>query len=160
MVGTILRLLKPSYAVLAMLAFGGWQGYSIIAPIWGGGDVQEEVVVSEEDGEADEADSVGPLAAAMRKVHPGMRIVTWLVIYGLLCFASVPWINGVLAKESNFANAVMLFVYVVAGFLLAFLLMAFQFNWATAIMLIMAIVVAGGIIVLLAGMLEKMRIRG
>ena len=82
-----------------------------------------------------------------------------MVIYTLLCFATVPVIKKMLVHESNLVNVILLIIYSGIGFLLAVGLAAFQFTWITAIMLIAALVLSGCTTTWLASELEKMRVQ-
>ena len=104
------------------------------------------------------AEQVGPFVAAIQSFHPGARLLSWLIGYVLICLASVPLIKKVLAKQSNFANALLLVAYVAVGFLFALILVAFQINWATTIMLVLALIVSYAVITLLASKLEELRV--
>ena len=174
MLGTILKLLRPSYALTALILFGGWQGYSFVKSVpeklslpFGTGQVQtaEETQTAEQSGPVQveqtqaEQTPTSPTVAAIQRIHPGMRVLSWLVIYTLLCFATVPLIKKMLAKESNLVNAILIIIYSGIGFLLAVGLVAFQFTWVIDIMLIAALVFSVCIIIWLAGELEKIRVQ-
>lgn len=163
-----LKLLRPSYALTGLLLFGGYQGYSLVKsateplrPMVASEQGQAKKVAASTDTAVavNSAEEPGTIAAAVQRIHPGMRIVSWLIIYGLLCLATVPVISRVLGRESNLANALMLVVYLVAGFLLALFFAAFRFDWITTIMLVAAVVVSAVLIVMLASALEKTRIQ-
>lgn len=147
MLGFLVKIIKPTYALAALLIFGVWNGYSIIKQ-------SPPEPPRTVEGQA----QLGPYAAVMADIHPGARIVTWLTTYALICLASVPLINSILAKQSNAANAVMLMAYVALGFFMALVLMAFQFNWKTTFMTFLALGLSALMIITLAGNLEKMRV--
>lgn len=168
MLGTVLRLLRPSYALTALILFGGWQGYSFVKslperlPLLPGSSVQQET-----ERQSDAADSAqvrqdetppSRTVAAIQHIHPGLRILYWVVTYALICLASVPVIKWSLAHESNLVNGLLIVVYSGLGLLAAFVSVAFQVNWFTAIILILALVLSAVIIVKLAGELERMRV--
>ena len=123
MLGTILRLFRPSYALTALILFGGWQGYSFVKSVpeklslpLGTGQVQtaEEIQVTGkvQSAQAEQVQlehiSSNPTVAAIQQIHPGMRILSWLVIYVLLCLATVSLIRKMLAQESNLVNAILI----------------------------------------------------
>ena len=92
MLGLALKLLRPSYALTGLLLFGGYQGYSLVksatAPLRPGRAAEqrqlEQVSGSADAAVADgKAEEVGRLAAAIQRVHPATRMVSWIVIYGL-----------------------------------------------------------------------------
>ena len=147
MLGFLAKTIKPTYALAALLIFGIWNGYSIVKH-----PPPEPPAASE--GQV----KLGPFAAVMAEIHPGARIVTWLITYALICLASVPLINSILAKQSNAANATMVMAYVALGFFMALVLTAFQFNWKTTLMMLCALGLSSLMIITLAGNLEKMRV--
>jgi len=177
MLGTILRLLRPSYALTALILFGGWQGYTLVKsvpeklslPLGIDGKAQTEKEVQtepqmdayENDGQESkmEEKSSSRFAAAIQGVNPVMRIFYWVVMYVLLCLSTVPVIKKILTQESNLANAILVIIYSGIGLLLAVGLVAFQFTWITGIMLAAASVFSAYIIIWLAGALEKVRVQ-
>jgi hypothetical protein len=169
MLGTILKLLRPSYALTALILFGGWQGYSFVKSIPERlpllprpAEVRQGTEGQPEPPETDQARSKqtpsSGLVAAIERVHPGLRIVYWVVTYVLLCLASVPVIKWALAHESNIVNGMMVIVYSGIGLMAAFFLTAFQFGWFAAIILVLALLCSAAMIVWFAGELEKMRV--
>ena len=163
-----LKLLRPSYALTGLLLFGGYQGYSLVKsateplrPMVASEQGQAKKVAASTDTAVavNSAEEPGTIAAAVQRIHPGMRIVSWLIIYGLGCLATVPVISRVLRRESNLANGLMLVVYLAIGFLLAFCLAAFRVNWITVILFVAALVVSAVLVVRLASALERMRIQ-
>ena len=174
MLGAILRLFRPSYALTALILFGGWQSYSFVKSVpeklslpLGMGQIHvEEQNQVDNESEPVEAEQVqekqvssNPTVAAIQGVNPGMRMLFWLVVYALLCFATVPVIKKMLAQESNLVNAILIIIYSGIGLLLAIGLAAFQFTWITAMMIITALVFSVCIIIWLASELEKMRVQ-
>ena len=174
MLGTILRLFRPSYALTALILFGGWQGYSFVKSVpeklslpFGTSQVQSaEEEQGTEGNQSDKKEQVSPEQAssnptvtAIQGVNPVMRIFYWVVIYALLCFATVPVIKKMLSHESNLVNAILVIIYSGIGLLLAVGLAAFQFTWITAMMIITALVFSVCIIIWLASELEKMRVQ-
>lgn len=174
MLGTILRLLRPSYALTALMLFGGWQGYSFVKSVpeklslpFGASMIEPvEKEQGTENVQSDQTEQVSPqqvssnpTVATIQRIHPGMRILSWLVVYALLCLSTVPVIKKMLLQESNLVNAIVIIVYSGTGLLLAVGLTAFQFTWVTAIMIIAALVFSVCIIIRLAGELEKMRVQ-
>jgi len=165
MLGTALKLLRPSYALTALLLFGAWQGYSFVKsiperlPLLPGSEQEQpgEQPVEAEQEQSDQMPS-SPTVAAIQRIHPGMRILYWLVMYVLLCFATVPLIKKMLACESNMANAVLIIIYSGLGLLSAFGLAGFQFAWTTAILLILALAFSAGMIIWVGGELERIRV--
>lgn len=152
----ILKLFKPRYALTALLIFGAWRGYSLVKSISEKlpllqGQAEEQVLQSQQE-------HLSPIVAAIRRIHPGMRVLYWLVIYILLCLTSVPLIKKALAYESNLVNAVLIILYSGLGLLLAFIFAGFQFTWITAILLIMALILSAAWIIWLASELEKLRV--
>jgi hypothetical protein len=174
MLGTILKLFRPSYALTALILFGGWQGYRFVRsipeklslPFGISGQVQsnEKSKIAEQSSSVEDKKieprqtSSNPTIAAIQKIHPGLRILYWLVTYVLLCFAGVPVIKWAIAHESNLVNGILIVVYTGLGLLAAFVFTAFQFNWFTAVILILALVLSAAIIIKLAGELEKLRV--
>lgn len=170
MLGTILRLFRPSYALTALILFGAWQGYSFVKsipeelPLSGGsaeaqpGAEGQSEAVGVEQAQSDQAPA-GPIVTAIQGVHPMMRILYWLAVYVLLCFAGVPLIKKMLAKESNLVNTFVIILYSALGLLLAFGLAAFQFGWAIAILTGAAVAFSAAMIIRLAGELEKLRVQ-
>jgi hypothetical protein len=175
MLGTILKLLRPSYALTALILFGGWQGYAFVKSIpdklslpFG---ISSQVQSNEKTQIPERSQSVeskqieprqtssNPTVAAIQKIHPGMRMVSWAVIYMLMCFATVPLIKKMLAHESNLVNAILIIIYSGVGFLLAVVFTAFQFNWHSTVMLIMALILSASMIIWLASELEKVRVQ-
>lgn len=170
MLGTILKLLRPSYALTALILFGGWQGYSFVKSIPeklpllpGSVEVQEEGEERAEPAETEQAQPAqtpsSPAVTAIQRIHPGLRTLYWLVMYALLCFASVPVIKWALARESNLANGIVIVVYSGLGLLAAIVFTAFQFAWFTAVVLTLALVFSAAMIIWLAGELEKIRVQ-
>ena len=103
--------------------------------------------------------SSNPTVAAIQRIHPGMRILSWLMVYVLLCLSTVPVIKKMLAQESNLVNAILVIIFSGIGLLLAVGLAAVQFTWITAMMIIAALVFSVCIIIWLASELEKMRVQ-
>lgn len=168
MLGTILKLLRPGYALTALIVFGSWQGYTFVKSIpqkvslpFGTIQIHNEQKNQPAEPQQVQAEqlSANPAIAAIQKVNPCMRILSWLVIYSLLCLATVPLINKMLAQESNFVNAILIIIYSGSGLLLAFVFAAFQFSKLIDVMLIAAFVFSVFFIIWLAGELEKMRIQ-
>lgn len=172
MLGTILRLFRPSYALTALILFGGWQGYTFVKSVpeklslpLGMEKIKaaEEIQASEANQPTEQAQSEqvlsSPTVSAIQQISPIMRILSWIVIYVLLCFATVPLIKKILVRESNLSNAVLIIFYIAVGFMLAVGLVAFQFTWITIVMLITALVFSACIIIWLAGELEKIRVQ-
>jgi len=172
--GTLLNLLRPSYALTALILFGGWQGYTFVKSIpqkvtlpFGTFQIQSgqksQTVESNQPAKPEQVQteqlSSNPTIAAIQKISPGMRIISWAVVYILLCFVSVPGIKMMLARESNLVNAILIIIYSGLGLLLAFVFAAFQFSKLTDVMLIAAVIFSVLFIVWLAGELEKMRIQ-
>jgi len=159
MLGMVLKLFRPSYALTALILFGGWQGYSFVKST----SEQLHLLPGSEQVQVEQSQSDQPApsatVAAIQRIHPGRRILYWLVIYLLLCFTGVPLIRRMLARESNLANAVLIVIYSGLGFLLAFVFAAFQFTWFIAIMLVLALAFSAAMIIWLAGELEKIRIQ-
>jgi hypothetical protein len=158
MLGIILKLFRPSYALTALILFGGWQGYSFVKST-------SEQLHSRADSEQVQAydsqsDQPDPSAyvAAIQQIHPVWRIVYWLVIYLLFCFTGVPLIKRALARESNLANTILLIIYCCLGLLIAVVFTAFNFTLITAIMLVLALVFSASMIIWLASELEKIRL--
>lgn len=165
MLGSILRLFRPSYALTALLLFVGWQGYSYVKTIpeklsiLGGAGQSRDSESSNVEPAGSEQEDSSRFVRTVRSIHPGMRILYWLVSYALVCLASVPLIKKTLARESNLANAALVVVYSSLGLLSAFGFVGFQFGWLSAIMLIAALLLSAGMIVWLAGELEKLRVQ-
>ena len=167
MLGVILKILRPRYALLGLLLFGGYQGYSILKsatePLRSSG-VAEQVQMGQVEPQSDEAlllndgEEVSTIAGAIQDIHPVVRIASWLVIYGLLCLATVPIINRILRQESNLANGILVLTYVAVGVLLAFLFVAFRVDWIAIVFLVAAVIVSLLVIVRLASALEEGRI--
>ena len=159
MLSTVLKLFKPSYAIMALLLFGGWQGYSIVrsGPAWDwlrGKEVEEPPPVDKDA----EALPEGILARTMALTHPVKRIVYWLLCYVLICVACVPLMKRGLMQESNLVNGMMLGGFCVLGVLLAYVLLAFRWSWASAFWLMAALVSSGGFFVWFSAELEKLRV--
>ena len=174
MLETILRLFRPSYALTALMLFGGWQGYTFVKSVPEKISLQlgtDQVQIAEEkqgtegnqpdkkEQVSPEQASSNPTVAAIQRIHPGMRILFRLVIYALLCFATVPVIKKMLAHESNLVNSILVIIYSGIGLLLAVGLAASQFTWVTATMLIAALVFSVCIIIWFASELEKIRVQ-
>ena len=165
MLRSILAIFKARYALTVLFLFGAVQAYSfgrlvsdrlpalpIFSLLWGDGR-------SESDSARTDADAhMGPIAAAVTGTHPLLRAFYWVIGYGLLCFAGVPLIKRVLARESNVANGVLILAYTGTGGLLAFALMAFRVGWGTGIAGALAVVCAAAGIIRLAGELEQFRV--
>lgn len=158
MLGMILKLFRPSYALTALILFGGWQGYSFVKSV--PERLHLPLGVEQVQGEELQSDQPAPSAiiGAIQQIHPGRRIVYWLVIYLLLCFTGVPLIRRALTRESNLANTILILVYCGLGLSIAFVFAAFQFTWITAIMIVLALVFSAAMIIWLAGELEKIRV--
>ena len=168
MLSAILRLFRPSYALTALVLFGGWQGYSFVKSVperlnlplgIKQGQTEQEAASAGIEQEQVEKLPSSPTVAAIQNVHPCMRIVYWLVGYILLCFSGVPVIKKALRRESNLTNAIVILIYVAVGFLSAFALAAFQFTWITAIMLVAALVFSAWLIIWLSSELEELRVQ-
>jgi hypothetical protein len=172
--GTILKLFRPSYALTALILFGGWQGYTFVKSIPQKLSLQlgikqvdnkkaAQAVESNQSAETEQLEtkqlSSNPAVAAIQKIRPGMRIMSWIIVYVLLCFTTVPVIKRMLACESNLVNAILIIVYSGLGLLLAFVFTAFQFGRLALVMLIAAVIFSACIIIWLAGELEKMRVQ-
>ena len=173
MLRMILQLLRPSYALTALVLFGTWQGYSfvksipeklhlpaVIEKVQKPVEPQEQsqIATTEQLPGSQQVTSI-PIIAAIGRIHPGMRILYWLAIYLLLCFATVPLIKRMLACESNLVNVILIFIYTVLGVLLAFVFVAFQFTWITEVILGSAFIFSAAVIIKLASELEKMRVQ-
>jgi len=165
MLGSVLRLFKARYALTVLVLFGALQAYSfarlvsdrlpalpILSLLWGEGRSSSDVKSTDTDA------NMGPIAAAVSRTHPLLRVMYWVVAYGLVCFASVPLIKRALAHESNVLNGILIFAYTCTGGLMAFALMAFRFTWVTGIVGIVAFVCAAAGIIRLAGELEQFRV--
>jgi hypothetical protein len=63
-----------------------------------------------------------------------------------------------LNQESNLINGLMLGGFCALGVLLAFVLLAFQWSWASALWLTAALVISGGLFVWLSTELERLRV--
>lgn len=168
MLGTVLKLLRPRYALTALILFAGWQGYSFIKSIpeqlhlpqrVGRVEIEEHLVQTETEQATTQQRPSNRVISAMQGIHPGMRILYWLIIYVLLCFASVPLIKRILVHESNLINAGLIIVYSLVGFIMAFVFAAFQLTWIISIILLAAIVLSACIIIRLASELEKLRVQ-
>ena len=155
MLGTVLKFMKPSYALTALILFGGYQGYKVVKNVTEPPE-SKQAAAAEEQAENEPIDNA--VLAAVHEIHPVGRMLSWLVLYGLLCFASTPIIKSVLARESNLANGIILFLYIMIGFLLALFFTAFQIGWFSGILVFLALGISAGIFISLAGALEKMRV--
>lgn len=170
MLGMALRLLRPSYALTALMLFGAWQGYSFVKSIPERLPALTDIRLVQgrppangsehaiEDPPESQLSQDKPVVQAVRRIHPLLRVVYWLVGYVLLCFGSVPLIKRGLGHESNLVNAAMLVGYSGVGVLAAMALTGFRFSWWTVLWMVMALVCSGVLIVLLAGELEKIRL--
>ena len=165
MLGSILRLFKARHALTVLVLFGALQAYAvarlvsdrlpalpIVSLLWGDG--RSSGAVKSTDTDAD----MGPIAAAVTGTHPLLRVMYWVIGYGLVCFASVPLIKRALAHESNVLNGILILTYTCIGGLTAFALMAFRVTWLTGIIGILAFVCAAAGIIRLAGQLEEFRV--
>ena len=160
MLSTLLKLIKPSYAIIALLLFGGWQGYSMVrsGPGW---DWLGDKQVKETEPQAEEAAEPLPegiLARTMAITHPVKRIVYWLLTYVLICVACVPLLKWGLMRESNLINGGMLGGFCLFGVMLAYILLAFRWSWTSAFWLAIALLMSGGFFLWLSSELEKLRI--
>ena len=171
MLGTALRLLRPSYALTALLLFGGWQGYGFVKSIPERLPDIPGLSVAGTDSEPGEAEADGaddasaetppdsPMVAAVRDIHPAKRIIYWAIGYSLLCLGTVPLIQRALSCESNAVNAVMLVAYCAVGVVAAMALVAFHLTWLTGgLWVVVALVGSVALMVGLAGELERMRV--
>ncbi len=160
MLRVLLKFIKPSYALIALISVGAFQGYSwaTSTPGWS---LFQSVRNANPQAQADEEKSLpsGLVARTIASVHPAQRVVYWLVAYILICFACIPLIRRSLQLESNGVNGMMVAAFCLIGLVMAFVLSAFQFTWGTALSLIGAFLVSGGTIVWLASQLEEMRVR-
>ena len=163
--GSVLRLFRARYALTVLLLFGALQAYSfarlvsdrlpalpVLSLLWGDERSSNDVK------SADPDTNMGPVAAAVTATHPLLRGIYWVIVYGLVCFASVPLIKRILAHESNVLNGILILAYTCTGGLMAFALMAFRFTWVTGIVGILAFVCAAAGIIRLAGELEQFRV--
>jgi hypothetical protein len=174
MLGTILKIFKPSYALTALILFAGWQGYSLVKSIpkkltlpldikhietkkETRSPAQFEQIEAEKISTKNESSS--PTVATIRNIHPGARILSWLMIYAMLCFASVPLIKKMLACESNLVNFALIVIYSGIGLSLGFIFSAFQFTWVVCVFLVISGIFSAGMITWLASELEKMRVQ-
>jgi hypothetical protein len=159
MLGTALKLFKPSYAIIALVLFGGWQGYSIVrsGPGW---DWLWEKSVKEAPPAEESAEPLpdGIWARTMAITHPVKRIAYWLLTYILMCVACVPLMKWGLMRESNLINGGMLGGFCLFGVMLAYMLLAFRWSWTSALWLVIALGISGGFFVWLSTELEKLRI--
>jgi len=165
MLGSVLRLFKARYALTVLVLFGALQTYAfarlvsdslpalpLVSLLWGDGRSSHNVKSTDVNADA------GPIAAAITATHPLLRVMYWVIGYGLVCLASVPMIKRILAHESNVLNGILLFAYTCTGGLMAFALMAFRVTWLTGIVGILAFVCAAAGIIRLAGELEQFRV--
>jgi len=165
MLGSVLRLFRARYALTVLVLFGALQTYAfarlvsdklpalpLVSLLWGGGRSNQDVKSTEVDAGA------GTIAAAVTATHPLLRLMYWVIGYGLLCLASVPLIKQILGHESNVLNGILILAYTCTGGLMAFALMAFRITWLTGIVGILAFVGAAAGIVRLAGQLEQFRV--
>lgn len=155
MLGFLSNFLRPTWALTALTVFGIWQGYSF----WKGGTQQPEPIPQPQNVEQ-QAPELSEFAKIITSVHPGMRVISWIIGYGLFSLATIPLIRAVLLKESNAANAVMLIGYSAIGFLWALILTGFVFDWLSVLALLAALAGSITMIVLLAGKLEQLRVGG
>jgi len=157
MLSTLLKLIKPRYAVTMLLLFGVLQGAVSIKKVPGLRSLfgQEPVVAEEETSAGGEESLATRLIASY---HPAKRLLVWILCYTLVCLALVPGIQMVLEGESNVMNGLMITGFTVFGGLLAFLLMAFRWSWGRGFLLLLALGLSCTIFVGLAGQLEKMRL--
>ncbi len=161
MLGTVLRLFRPTYALTALILFGGWQGYSFVQSVPGrlGIDDAQRQGQVDDDYQVNQSEAGDSrFAAAMRDSSGMRRGLLWVAAYTLMCFAAVPLVKKVLACESNAANAVMVIGFVLAGVLFAMALMAFEFGFFKLVLLVFAAIYASAMILWLAGELEKLRV--
>jgi len=160
MLRTILKFIKPCYALITLIGIGVWQGYAWITstPEWS---LFQSIrnVDSQDQSDQEESLPSGPVARVIASVHPAKRVIYWLVIYILICFASIPLIRRSLLLESNAVNGMMVGGFCLIGLVIAFVLSAFQLTSGTLLSLIGAFLVSGGTIVWLASQLEEMRVR-
>ena len=168
MLGTVLKLLRPSYALTALILFAGWQVHSFFKSIperlslpLTTGIVKSGQPVSHDSNTSQQVEQVpsSKTLAAIQRFHPVARILSWVAIYILVCLATVPLIKKILERESNFANAVLIVCYSAVGFLMALVFAAFQFVWLTGVMLAVSLVFSAAVIIRLAGELERMRVQ-
>ena len=170
MLGIALRLLRPSYALTALLLFGAWQGYSFaksiperLPSLWDIGLAQKQNPATQRQEDAvalaePESSHERPVVQAIRRIHPLVRVAYWLIGYVLLCFASVPLVKRGLGHESNLVNAAMLLAFVGVGVLTATALVGFRFSWLTVPWMVAALLCSAGLTVLMAGELERIRL--
>ena len=165
MLGSVLRLFRARYALTVLVLFGALQTYAfarlvsdrlpalpIVSLLWGEGPSSSAVKST------DTGADMGPVAAAVTGTHPLLRVMYWVISYGLVCFASVPLITRILGHESNALNGILIVTYTCIGGLMAFALMAFRVTWVTGIVAILAFVCAAAGIIRLAGQLEQFRV--
>lgn len=164
MLGTMLHFFRPTYALTALILFGGWQGYAFVRSVpeklglpFGTQQAQPDDTA----GGGDPTGAVEPsnrLIAGLRQSSALGRAAVWVVGFSLLTLACVPLIRKILAQESNTATAAMVAAFVALGLLAAMTLAAFEFGWRQIIFLIAAGGYALCLTVWLAGEVEKMRI--
>ena len=161
MLKVVLKLLKPVYALTVLTIFMIYNGYSFVdllrtnlhasheaAQVQDVNQDEQSSVPSQGTSTGTVQERINPTVAAIRQIHPVTRIVSWAVLYILLCLATVPVIKKMLAHESNF----------IIGTLLAFVFTAFQLTGATAVSLVAAFVCSSILITWLAGELERLRV--
>lgn len=160
MFSTILKLIKPGYAVTLLLLLGVYQGAVTVKKVPGlralFGQQTEVQEAGEESADADAAQSL--LGKFIASYHPVKRLLVWVVCYTLVSLALVPGVQIVLERESNGLNAMMILGFTVFGGLLAFMLLAFRWSWGSGFLLMLALGLSCALFVSLAGQLEKMRI--
>ena len=171
MLKVVLKLLKPVYALTVLTIFMIYNGYSFVdllrtnlhasheaAQVQDVNQDEQSSVPSQGTSTGTVQERINPTVAAIRQIHPVTRIVSWAVLYILLCLATVPVIKKMLAHESNFINLLVVLIYAGIGTLLAFVFTAFQLTGATAVSLVAAFVCSSILITWLAGELERLRV--
>jgi hypothetical protein len=159
MFSTILKLIKPRYAVTMLLLFGVLQGAVSIKKVPGLRSLFGKEPVVAEEASAQASGREESLATRLiASYHPAKRLLVWILCYTLVCLALVPGIQMVLEGESNFMNGMMITGFTLFGGLLAFVLMAFRWSWGRGFLLLLALGLSCTIFVGLAGQLEKMRL--
>ena len=159
MIGGLLHLFRPTYALTALILFGGWQGYAFVRSV----PERLGLPARAQDVQADEDAPQPPVAgnrfiAGLRHSSALGRAAVWVVGFSLLTLACVPLIRTTLARESNTATAAMVAGFVALGLLAAMTLAAFEFGWRQMICLFASGGYAFALTVWLAGEVEKMRI--
>ncbi|MBN2590020.1 MAG: hypothetical protein JXA96_09165 [Sedimentisphaerales bacterium] len=171
MLKLVLKLLKPAYALTVLAIFMIYNGYSFVdllrtnlhasheaSQVQDANQSAESSIQNQENPAEMNQNKTSPAITVIRQIHPVTRIVSWTVLYILLCLATVPIIKKMLTRESNLVNLLLVLVYAAIGTFLAFVFTAFQLTGVAAVSLVAALVCSSILITWLAGELEKLRV--